>query len=362
MTFRKSILTVSLWMLASLLLLPGLSSAAPKAFSKGIFEEESNIYRVNDQKVVAQVGNEVELIDLVQGKLVKTLSTDQKVLDISILNQPTKIIILTSTRTHKIQKHIFNDQGVELSQVQYPLTLPKDAQVKWSAPANKVNERLMVRQGNHFSLYESTGKAPILKFDAAVDKRIYEYMNIVDWDFENSPYLVIKYSGERTMAIDYMVKIFNLNNKQAIDVGNLELDTHLKINQQNRLELWNSYTYSDITPPNAVQPDPLKEQTFHALYSLETGKPLLSNQSKFDQVTGQPSGWETQVVGQYVFVQDLSTRAWSLYQSNGTLLADQKSGLEAEAKFLNYNSTNQTAYFLVSDGKSSALRLKPVKL
>lgn len=143
--------------------------------------DQSQVYQVNDTEVLietqdklVETEDKLELIDVVKGSVVKELSAGQKILDVHVLTNPNKIIVLTQTDAGKIQKRVFNDQGAQTGKFQYPIRFSKNAETKLTAPYGHVNERLMVRQGNRFTLYSPAGRQPLVTLDAQIDKGIYE--------------------------------------------------------------------------------------------------------------------------------------------------------------------------------------------
>ncbi|WP_143191815.1 hypothetical protein [Paenibacillus sp. P46E] len=333
-------------MISSIFMLSGFSAEVTNGFTKGMLEERNNVYKISDTKVLIKSNNQLKLVDLVQGEIIKDLKIKQIILDVHSVFKPNKIIVLTQTGLNKIQKHVFNENGVEISSFEYALTVPKDVKVKWVAPNNAVNERLIVQQGNLFTLYQESSKIPLVKFDAKLMDPNYEYVNVDDWEYENYPYLVIKYSGQRIMAEDYFVRIINLYTKKISTINNFDTDYDFMIKDQNKLLISTYWDYSQVYPANAPHPISTDKQTFFSLYKLNSGEKVVDYSSLFNEVLNQTSGWDTQVVEDYVFVQDLGNNLWSLYQSNGTEIALKQTGLNSGSKFLGYNAANHMGYFL----------------
>jgi hypothetical protein len=348
----------------SLLMLPSLSiKASTTSIPMKVLEGQNNVYTINASTVLIKSSDEtLELMDITQNKMIKELNIQQKIMDIQLMKNPNKMVVITQTPTNKIQKHVYTYSGNELSKFQYTFNLPTAVKVKWAAPYNGINERIMVESGSMFYLYQADKNKPIAQFDSTIKKDSYEYVNVVDWDFKSYPYLTIKYAGQRTMASDYFIRMINLYTKKATEITHLEVNGSMRINDQKKLELWSSYTYDEVVAPNAGLPDPSQEHSFHSLYSLDTGKVISENKALFQQTAGEPSGWQTQTVGDYVFVQDLSSKVWGIYNSNGGQVAMKQSGLDTTiAKFLTYNTSNQMCYFLTSNSQGE-LSIKTIKI
>ncbi|WP_160038874.1 hypothetical protein [Paenibacillus sp. USDA918EY] len=342
---------------------PKLSAAAPSKFTPELMQPNVSVLKIGAGKSLIKNENEVQLLDVNQETLSKPLDLNQKVLDVHVLAKPTKVVILTEGAPGRIEKHVFNENGVRLSKSEYKIKAPERGKVKWMAPANGVNERFMVQESNQFSLYTSSGSL-VAKYNAQPNNSIYEYVNVVDWDVSAYPYLAVKYMGQRTMADDYFINIVNLYSKTTTEVPGLEINRQLRIDPQGRLNVWNSYNYENITPANAAQPDPTQKQTFHSLYNISSGKALAHHQSLFQQVPGQASGgWDTQLAGDTVFVQDLGTGLWSLYPTDGPVaIAAQQTGLGKGAKFIGYEPEAKAAFFLVKTDGSAAPELKRIPI
>nr|WP_145163755.1 hypothetical protein [Paenibacillus terrae] len=353
-------ITAALVLGTSTIAIPNLSFAASNILST---ESRTSVLQINASKSVIEGNAKAQLLDISQGKLTKALSPNQKILDTHVMSNPTKMVILTTGSHNRIEKHVYNVDGVEISKSDYKITVPDQGKVKWVAPAKGVNERVMVQNGDQFTLYTTSGN-PIVKYNTQLEDSTYEHVNIVDWDFSAYPYIAIKYAGQRTMAEDYFVRIVNMFSKASSKVPGLNIDKQLRIDKQGQLNIWNSYTYDEITPANVAHPDPTQKQTFHALYSMSTGKALTEHQLLFKPTPGQEaSGWITQVVGDTVFVQDLSTGLWSLYPTRKSdAIASEQTGLEKNPTFVGYNSQSKSAYFLETINGSTAPNIKKIIL
>ncbi|OZB92189.1 hypothetical protein [Paenibacillus sp. XY044] len=356
-------ITAALVFAASSIVIPNVSLATSNNLTTEFTEHSTSVLQINTNKSVVEGTTMAQLLDIRQGKLSKVLSPNQKILDMHVMNNPTKVVILTAGSHKRIEKHVYNEDGDEISKSEYKITVPEQGKVEWVAPAKGVNERIMVQNGDLFTLCTSSGN-PVVKYNAQLKDSTYEHVNIVDWDFSAYPYIAIKYAGQRTMAEDYFIRIVNLYSKTSIKVPGLNIDKQLRIDKQGLLNIWNSYTYEEITPANVAHPDPTQKQKFHVLYSMSTGKALTEHQLLFKQASGQEaSGWNTQIVGDTVFVQDLSTGLWSLYPTGKSeSIASEQTGLEENPTFVGYNPHSKAAYFLETVNSSSPPTIKKVTL
>ena len=207
----------------------------------------------------------------------------------------------------------------------------------------------MIRSENRFTLYDAAGHQ-VLRYDATIrPNEMYESVSVDDWDFSAYPYLAVEYQGNRIMASDFFVRTINLYDKSVHELPGLEINKQIQIDERNRLQVWDSFRYDGIRPANATSPDPAKKQSFHSLYNPVTGKAAVDHSLMFElQDSLEPSGWETQLAGDYVFVRDLTAGSWNLYAADASkpIVSAQK-GLEANARFVRYDPTSKTAYFLV---------------
>ncbi|SYX85093.1 hypothetical protein [Paenibacillus alvei] len=356
-------IAASIILVTSLIAVPAISSAASNNLIPEYVQPSTSVLQIDNSKNIINGKNKVLLLDLSQGDLSKSPVLNQEVLDVQVMNNPTKVVILTEGARKRIEKHVYNEHGIEISKSEYKIIVPNQAKVKWVAPSKGVSERFMVQQGDLFTLYTSSG-SHIVKYNAQQKNNIYEHVRVDDWDFSAYPYLAIKYVGQRTMAEDYFIHVVNLNSKTSTKIPGLEIDKQFRINKQGQLNIWNSYAYDEVTPPNATHPDPTEKQTFHALYSMSTGKALIDHQLPFKQIPGQTSsGWNTQIVGDTVFVQDLSNSQWSLYPTGSSnAIAEQQTGLGKNAKFVGYLPQSKTAYFLVMPDGSTAPEIKKITI
>ncbi|OWA33960.1 hypothetical protein B9G55_16610 [Saccharibacillus sp. O16] len=258
-------------------------------------------------------------------------------------------MLLTASESGQLQKQVYDAQGKAMSHTPFQVKLPKNGEARWVAPTLKASERVMIQSDNQFTLYDAKGHS-ILRYDAAArSDGNYEHIRVDDWDFSAYPYLAIEYEGQRTMASDFFIQLVNLYDKSVKPLPGLAIDKQVKIDAQNRLQAWSSFLYEGIGPANAISPDLAEKQSFHAAYSLSSGKPLVDHKQLFEQPKGmEPSGWETQIAGSYVFVRDLKAGSWSLYPATASApITSAHTGLEADAKFIGYHPASKIAYFLV---------------
>ncbi|HBS43729.1 MAG TPA: hypothetical protein DEA91_03275 [Paenibacillus sp.] len=80
--------------------------------------------------------------------------------------------------------------------------------------------------------------------------------------------------------------------------------------------------------------------------NVATGSTPTSIKQAFKE-EGNLSGWKTDFINNQVFVGDVLEQTWSLFSQEGAqILKDQKWPENGKSKFLNYNPTTKTAYFL----------------
>ncbi len=305
-------------------------------------------------EVLLRSSGAVAFLNTNNGKL-DVLPPGQKVLDAHVLSNPTKLVLLTANESGTIEKQIYDSDGKILRATKYPIKLPEQGEARWVAPTGKSSERLMIRSENRFALYDAAGHS-VLRYDATIRPNArYEYVSVDAWDFSAYPYLAVEYQGERIMASDFFVRVINLYDKSVRDLPGLAIDKQLEIDEQSRLQVWTSFDYDGIRPANATSPDPAQKQSFHTLYNPASGKTVVDHALAFDLQEGlEPSGWETQTAGRYVFVRDLTAGRWNLYAANAAqpIVSAQK-GLETNARFVRYDPVSKTAYFLVGNASNA---------
>ncbi|MDO3412568.1 hypothetical protein QWJ34_22575 [Saccharibacillus sp. CPCC 101409] len=336
----------------SLVMGPRISFAADP--SSNAFSDNSLTSSIGNSKSLLQEKERAKMVDLNSGTL-QTLIKDRKVLDAHVLSNPSKIVLLTEGTSHRIEKHVYDQNGKQLSRTIYKVSLPDQGEARWAAPSGKVKERIMTRHANRFTLYEAAGKA-VSSYSVPAKSKLYEHIGIDDWDFSAYPYLAVEQVGQRTMAEDYNVQIINLYNKSVTELKTLPINKKLDIDSRGHLNVWSSYRYEEVIPANAAHADPAEKQSFHTLYSISTGKALNNHKLVFPAGTaGRTGGWETQVVGDTVYVRDLSTGKWSLYPSNrSTPIVSDRTDATQDARFVGYVSESKTVYFLLQEGTAAA--------
>ncbi|NGZ75339.1 hypothetical protein [Saccharibacillus alkalitolerans] len=354
MKLLLSKVSAALLLCAAAILPIGTASAAAQTLLSDRWLSAEKVLPVGGGAALLRSSDSAAFLDLDSGRL-KRLLPDQKTLDAEVLSNPLKVVLLTAGESGKIEKHVYDGSGKEISSTVYKLKLPERGEARWGAPSAKAKEQLAVRGENLFVLYDSGGHQ-VLRYDAGIQpSAMYEYVSIEGWDFSAYPYLAIQYQGQRIMASDFFVRTVNLYNKSVRELPSLEIYKQLKIDARNRLQVWNSFGYNGIRPANAASPDPAKKQSFHTVYNLDSGKVSLDHALMFDLQEGlEPSGWETQVAGNYVFVRDLTARTWNLYAADASSpVASAQKDLATKARFLRYDPASKKAYFLVDDSSSA---------
>lgn len=243
----------------------------------------------------------------------------------------------------KISKTVISYNGNVLTKTEIPLNHTGD-KIKWVAPTEKVNERIMVQSGNSFNLYQYPWKRPSVSYNAIIVDKSYESVSVQDWDFEGYPNLAIEYVAQGIMSEDFFVKTANLYTKKEFFFKNFNTDIHLKYSGDN-LALFTSYPYQPV-PANANRPIAANSQQFFQLINNLSGIKSTTLEGVFKE-EGDISGWQTEFINNQIFIGDLAEHTWSLYSQNGDLISkNQVWPKNSTTKFLNYSSNSQTAYFL----------------
>jgi hypothetical protein len=313
--------------------------------------DTTDIFVLNESTVVLldRVSNKVDLVDVKTNNSINLSSDSNPILDLGVIKNPEKFILLKKISPTKITKSVFSFKGNLLSKTEIPMKDTGD-KLKWVAPTGKVNERIMVQTKNVFNLYEYPWKKPTVTYNAQVVDKGYESVSVMDWDFEKYPNLAIKYVGQGIGIDDYFLKTINLYTKKESFFKDFNTDFQFKF-LGNKLSIFNSYTYQSVLA-SANRPKPTDSQVFYRIINVSTNNKIKSLQSFFNEDKDKESGWVTVFNNSQLFVGDLAKQTWSLYSSTGeSILKNQKWAMGS--KFISYNSNLKVAYFLeYKDGKT----------
>lgn len=348
--FPKAIAAVLLVCASALSASHANAAEASPSSSPNVWLSADTALPVGSGNVLLRAYGAAAFLNTDNGKL-DVLPSGQKVLDAQMLSNPTKLVLLTASESGAIEKQIYDSDGKILRTTKYPVKLPEQGEARWVAPTGKSSERLMIRSENRFTLYDAAGHS-VLRYDATIRPNArYEYVSVDDWDFSAYPYLAVEYQGGRIMASDFFVRVINLYDKSVRELPSLEIDKQLQFDERNRLQVWTSFAYDGIRPANATSPDPAQQQSFHTVYNPASGKVSVDHALLFDLQEGlQPSGWETQTAGDYVFVRDRTAGSWNLYAADVSKpIASAQAGLDANTRFVRYDPASRIAYFLVEN-------------
>lgn len=313
--------------------------------------DTTDVFVLNENTVVLldHASNKVNLVDVKTNNPINLSNDSNPILDLGVIKNPDKIVLLRKTGPTKITKSVFSYKGSLLSKTEIPLKDTGD-KLKWVAPTGKVNERIMVQTKNVFHLYEYPWKKPTVTYNAQVVDKGYESVSVMDWDFEKYPNLAIKYVAQGIGINDYFLRTINLYTKQEFLFKDFNTDFQFKF-LDNKLSVFNSYTYQPVLA-SANRPKPADSQVFYRIINVSTNHKIKTLESYFNEDTDKTSGWVTVFNNSQLFIGDLAKQTWSLFSSTGKpILKDQK--WETGSKFISYNSNLKVSCFLeYKDGKA----------
>ncbi len=287
--------------------------------------------------------NKADVVNVTTNKVVNLSNDAHTILDLNVMKNPQKIVLLKKSNGNAITKTVFTYAGEQISKTEIPLKGAAD-KIKWVAPTGKVNERIMVQFGDSFNLYQYPWNMPSVSFNAKINDTGYESVSVQGWDFVGYPYLAIKYQAQGIMSDDFFVRTINLFHHNEKMFKDYNADIKLKFNGAN-LAVYTSYIYQPA-PANAKRPVSDDSQNVFRLMNVATGSTPTSIKQAFKE-EGNLSGWKTDFINNQVFVGDVLEQTWSLFSQEGAqILKDQKWPENGKSKFLNYNPTTKTAYFL----------------
>ncbi|MBP2115801.1 hypothetical protein [Paenibacillus silagei] len=340
----------------------GLMVSADQSYASSSQQQPSNdqtdVLYVKEDVVtlVDHVNNKADIVNL-KTNTTTTISSDvNPILDVKVLNNPQKIVLLKKGKGTKISKLVFSFDGKVTSKTEIALKNAGD-KIKWVAPTGKVNERIMVQSNNTFNLYQYPWTKPSVSYNAKISDKGYESVSVMDWEFDGYPNLAIKYRAQGVMSDEYFLKMVNLYSKNETLLKDFNTDFSINSNS-NYVTAFSSYTYQAV-PGNVTRPSAKDVQKVFRLIDKTTRKETASIKQTFKE-EGDISGWITESINGQVFVGNLLEQSWSLFSQEGSIILKQQDWpKDGAAKFLYYNTNSQTAYFLdYSSGKISVIANK----
>ncbi|WP_223110416.1 hypothetical protein [Paenibacillus sinensis] len=322
------------------------ASAAPRISGY----DTTDMYPVSGSAalLVDHAADTVMLADLPTGRFTKIPVSAAAVLDIKALRQPDKIILLQKSDINQVTKIVLSYQGRVLSRSWIPLKLADGDHVKWTAPAGKAKERIMVQNGNVFRLYQSPWRQPSVTYDAKLSDERFEYVSVIDWDFQGYPYLAVKYMAQGIMSEYYWVKTVNLYTKKETLFDDFITDVGVSLKGA-KAEIYTSNVYDSVynpVPANLVRPKAGDIQPYYQSVDIDRGKKANVLEGVF-AANDDGGGWKTVLVNGRLFVGDLMQRSWSLYGEGGAVIVRNLSWPgEGAARFAGYAPERRIAYFL----------------
>ncbi|MRN54139.1 hypothetical protein [Paenibacillus monticola] len=307
--------------------------------------DKTDVVYVSENVVVLidYANNKADLVELTTNMITNISNDANTILDLNVMKNPQKIVLLKKDNGTTISKTVLSYKGTVISKAKIALKNTGN-KIKWVAPTGTVNERIMVQSNNSFNLYQYPWSKPNVSYNATIIDKGYEFVNVQDWDFVGYPDLAIKYQAQGIMSDDFFVKTVNLYTKKVQLIKDFNTDINLKYNGGN-LALFTSYTYQ-ATPANASRPIATESQKVYRLINTVSGVEIASLKDIYKE-EGDISGWQTELINDQVFVGNLLKHTWSLYSQKGSqILANQTWPKESTSKFLSYNSSVKTAYFL----------------
>ncbi|MNM06186.1 hypothetical protein D3C81_161960 [compost metagenome] len=337
-------------------------SPAASAASQASGYSTTDIYTVsgNAALLVDHAADTVMLAELQTGRFTKIPVSAASVLDVKVLRQPDKIILLHKSDINQLTKTVLSYQGQVLSRNGIPLKLAEGDHVKWTAPAGKAKERIMVQNGNIFRLYQSPWRQPSVTYDAKLSDERFEYVSVLDWDFQGYPYLAVKYMAQGIMSEYYWVKTVNLYTKKETLFDDFITDVGVSLKGA-KAEVYTSNVYDSVyspVPANLVRPKPSDIQPYYQLIDIDRGTKANVLEGVF-AANDDGGGWKTVLANGRLFVGDLTQRSWSLYGEDGAVIVRNQSWPgEGAARFAGYDPERKTAYFVeYAAGKPSIVAI-----
>ncbi|AHV95497.1 hypothetical protein PSAB_02805 [Paenibacillus sabinae T27] len=312
--------------------------------------------------LVDRTAGKVLLADLQANKFTSLSDDASPVLDVEVVKQPEKIVLLKKTNRNTISKTVFSYKGAILSKTTIPLNLKDGDKIKWVAPAGKANERIMLQRLNDFNLYQYPWKKPSVSYDAKVVDNGWESVSVLDWDFQGYPYLAIKYMASGIMNQVYFAKAVNLYTKKEALFKDFNTNFNLEIGGGNAL-LFTSNVYESVYqpfPPNVLRPKSTEIQPYYQIINADKGIKSKVLEGVFAD-KGDHSGWQTELINNQLFVGDLAEHTWSLYSANGSeIVTNQAWPGNSESKFAGYNAAAGIGYFLEYHSGKASITAYPV--
>ncbi|MFD1776387.1 hypothetical protein [Paenibacillus rhizophilus] len=309
--------------------------------------------------LIDRTAGKVLLADLKVNEFTSLSDGASSMLDVEVVKQSEKIVLLKKTSRNAISKTVFSYQGAVLSKSEIPLSLKDGDKIKWVAPVGKANERIMVQRLDAFNLYQYPWKKPSVSYDAKIVDKGYESVSVWDWDFKSYPYLAIKYIDSGIMTEDYYIKTVNLYSKKEFLFKDFNTDVNLQFSGGN-LAITTSYVYQPV-PANASRPDAADTQPYYQLVNIDKGiKDKILEGIFADK--GNLSGWRTEFINNQLFVGDLAEHTWSLYSANGAaIVTNQAWPGNSKSKFAGYSAAAGISYFLEYHSGKASITAYPIQ-
>lgn len=295
-----------------------------------------------------------------------SIGANEPILDVKALSHPDKIIVLTRSKERKIMKYSFATNGRLLQKSFINIPLGEQGRAQWTPSTANTPEQVWVQRDKLFSVYSSPWLKAGASFDSTYKDTAYEYSNVIDWKASSSPYLALEYDGAVIMGSQRYLSIVNMKNKsQRI----LEIDQNPYLNLQimgSKLAVTTNWWYQDPFPANVEHPKSGKEQPLLSLIDLQTATSTVMLKGTFEEKYDTASGWESELFGSQLYVKDLLTNTWSLYDLTGrTVLSNQSAPVVAAnttAHFIGYDAAAQKAFFATFSSSSTQASITSVSV
>jgi hypothetical protein len=261
-------LTTKLFALVIFIFLFSTSTVFAESFSEGVLQLENKIFSFSNGKALIldedEQNNQIlKFVDVSLNKLL-WFKKSGKVFDVHLMTNPNKIVVIFEENNF-IKKIVYDFNGNIINfdsyNSKFPLPINKENfKLKWLAPYDKVKERILIQNNNEFKVYQNPWRNPVIYFNAKISPSTeYEYISVVDWEFDRYPYLAIKYRGDAIFRNDYFLKVVNLYNKTEYIK---EFNTNFDLIIQHQNLFLNTQHNLGPHPPHVSYPDLATEQPF----------------------------------------------------------------------------------------------------
>lgn len=343
---KKISLTIILVLIFSGSILTLANAANNSNYSESLLDESTDVLSLTPEKtlLVDKVNSQIQVLDLSLNKVVWSKKFPV-IYDSQVLQNPIKIILITTER-NKLKKVTLSSDGSVISEQIYSnIKLTEDLKVSWSPKVGQNKETIMMASNGKINMYQYPWKKPFVTLSYVMpEDKAYEVTTLKDIKLQ-SGYAVIKINGNNSTQDQDFYRVINLSSMKKFTIPvEWNITSHFVIEAKELVVI----TSSQIGNPLGI--DTSTKHTIYTRYDLATGT---ENTSVTRSYALLDSNWSSSYLSRQLTLIDSEQNKLTVFDQKGNVINETSltvSNKELRGKLVGYYKGKLYMLALGEDG------------